>query len=413
MQATEAVASTSNGYVPDHVPPELVHPYNLFTDEDMRQCPFSATQKLREFGRVFWNSTNPMFKGSWVLTEARDLRFVLSNPQLFSSNGQAGFMTAGDTLNLIPLELDPPRHTKFRQILNPLLSPGVVSRMTEGVTARAVELIERVRNKGECDFVDSFAVPFPVTVFLQLMGLPEEQMPKFLGWMKALVHTGEAAADNQSVENTATEVATYLKQLAADRKINPKDDIATYVVNAKIDGVPLSDKEILGTLYLLFLAGLDTVTGTLGWFFHHLAENPDQQQQLRENPTLIPKAVEELLRRYSIVVGHRRCLDDVEVGGVQMKKGDWITVTQSLGSMDPAEFSDPLEANFSRSNVRHFAFAFGPHFCMGSHLARRELEISLREWLARIPQWRIKSDDQVVTHGGHTFGFFHLPLQWS
>lgn len=409
----EAVSSESNYYLPDHVPAELAHPYNLFADEDFRKCPFAAAQKLRSYGRVFWNPTNPLFRGSWVLTEAQDLRYVMNTPQLFSSKANASFMASGDALELIPLETDPPRHAKFRQLLNPLISPGVVSRMTEGVTSRAVELIEAVRDKGECDFIEDFAVPFPVSVFLQMMGLPQGEMYKFLAWMKALVHTGKTASDNEAMEAAANAVASYLAQLAEERKAAPRNDITTYVVQAQIDGEPLSQKEILGVLYMLFLAGLDTVTGTLGWFFHHLSENQEQQRQLRENPNLISKAVEEMLRRYSIVVGHRRCLEDVEVAGVQMKKGDWITVTQSLGSMDPDEFANPLQVDLHRPNVRHFAFAFGPHFCMGSHLARRELEISLREWLARVPQWRIRSEDEVEAHGGHTFGFFHLPLQWQ
>ncbi len=402
----------SKFFIPDHVPRDMIHPFDLFADADIRHSPFDATQKMRGYGRVFWNPANPLFKGSWVLTEARDLRYVLSNPELFCSKGDAGFMTQGDTLELIPLELDPPRHGKFRQLLNPLITPAIVSNMTHGVTQKAVELIDAVADKGECDFMKDFALPFPVSIFMQLMGLPESETETFLGWVVALVQTGGTADDNLAMQAAAEKVAAYLTGLAAERRANPRQDIASYVANGKIDGEPLSDKEVLGTLYMLFLAGLDTVTATLGWFFYHLATHQDHQRQLREDPDLIPKAIEELLRRYSIVVGHRRCTRDVEVAGVAMKEGDWITVMQSMGSTDPAEFEDPLAVQFERQNIRHFAFAFGPHFCMGSHLARRELDVSLREFLARVPQFRIKAGSQAVTHGGHTFGFDTLPLEW-
>ena len=215
------------------------------------------------------------------------------------------------------------------------------------------------------------------------------------------------------MEAAAIAVTNYLQELADDRKANPKDDVITHVVQAKINDVPLTNKEIIGTLYLLFLAGLDTVTATMGWFFHYLAEHPAEQQLLRENPERIKQTVEELMRRYSIVVSHRRCKADVEVAGVQMKQGDWISIFDTLGSTDPAAFKDPLSVDLSRRNISHFGFSTGPHLCMGIHLARRELETALREWLARIPMWRLKPGVDMKTHGGHTFGFDNLDLEWD
>lgn len=414
MQLDADTDVTAKFFVPEHIPAELVQPFNLFSDPEMSKCPFAATHKLRQHGRVFWNPTNPLFRGSWVLTRAEDLRHVMSNPHLFSNKGEAGFMTIeGENLDLIPLEVDPPRHTKFRKLLNPVISPPVVAAMTEGVAKRAVDLIEVFRAKGECEFVESFGIPFPVSIFMQLMGLPEEDMKMLLGWENALVHTGETASANASMEAAAIEVGKYLDNLAAKRKADPTDDITSYVVTAKIDGEPLTEREIKGIMYLLFLAGLDTVTATMSWFFHHLAVHPEQQQQLRENLDMIPKAIEELLRRYSIVVSHRQCTRDVEVAGVEMKKGDWISILDTLGSTDPSEFEDPLAVDFERRNVRHFGFSFGPHFCMGAHLARRELEVALREWLTRIPMWRLKPGVEMKTHGGHTFGYDNLDLVWD
>jgi cytochrome P450 len=414
VQEDASRADTSKYFIPDHIPAELIHPFDVFTDPDMSRCPFERSHRLREHGRVFWNPINPLFRGSWVLTQAQDLRYVMCHPELFSNNGEAGFLTLkGEALELIPLELDPPRHTEFRRILNPLVSPTVVQGMSDGVTKRAVDLIEAVRAKGGCDFITSFGIPFPVSVFLQFMGLPEERMEEFLAWEMALVHTGATASENMTMEAAAIALGNYLQELADDRKANPKDDVVTHVVRAKINDVPLTDKEIIGTLYLLFLAGLDTVTATMGWFFHYLAEHPAEQQLLRENPERIKPAVEELMRRYSIVVSHRRCKADVEVAGVQMKQGDWITIFDTLGSTDPAAFKDPLSVDLNRRNISHFGFSTGPHLCMGIHLARRELETALREWLARIPMWRLKAGVEMKTHGGHTFGLDNLDLEWD
>jgi cytochrome P450 len=409
-----AQAFPLNYFVPDHIPAGMVHPFDVFADPEMSRCPFERAHKLREHGRVFWNPVNPLFRGSWVLTQAKDLRYVMTHPELFSNNGEAGFMTLkGEALELIPLELDPPRHTEFRRLLNPRFAASVINSMTDRVTQRASDLIEAVRLEGECDFVTSFAIPFPVSIFLQLMGLPEEETEKFLAWETALVHTGSNASENMTMEAAAIGVTNYLQELADARRADPKDDLATYVVNAKIGDKPLTNKEIIGVLYLLFLAGLDTVTATLGWFFHYLAVNPDQQQALRQNPARIKQAVEELMRRYSIVVSHRRCKADVELAGVQMKQGDWITIFDTLGSTDPQEFRDPLTVDFDRRNISHFGFSTGPHLCMGIHLARRELEVALREWLTRIPAWRLKPGTDLRTHGGHTFGFDYLNLVWD
>lgn len=393
----------------DHITPDLVRPFD-FAGESMRGCPFSQTATLHDRGRVFWNPNDVRFGGSWVLTRAADIRTVLNKPELFSSKGEAGFSALlGESWDLIPLELDPPRHTGFRQMLNPLLAPSVIAKLAPGVTALAIELIEAVRDKGTCEFMAAYGRPFPVSIFLQLMGLPLEQTDMFLKWEFDLLH----GPDMPIRIGAAGAIRDYLRELAVARRANPCGDLTSSVVTATLDGRHLSDDEVMGTLYLLFVGGLDTVASTLGFFFRHLAENPEQQAQLRAQPELIDRAVEELLRRFSVVTAHRQCTQDVELAGVQMKAGDWIAINGSLASLDPTEFANPLTVDFERKNNRHLGFQYGPHFCLGSHLARRELQITLREWLARIPSWRLKPGAPIEAHGGGVFGIEHLELEWD
>lgn len=397
------------GHIPPHVPEELIKPFSFAADPEMSRCPFSATFKLHDGPRIFWNPLNPQFGGSWVPTRAEDIRFILNSPAYFTNKGEAGFSAlVGEQWDLIPLELDPPIHTKFRQLLNPLLAPPVVRDMTNGLRERAVQLIDRVKDQGHCEFVSAFGRTYPIGVFMQLMGLPEDLFDTFVAWEYDLLHShdmGTRAAAAMAIKN-------FLSDLAAQRRADPTGDLTSFVVGATIDGRALTDDEVMGTLYLLFVGGLDTVAASLGFFFRHLAENPEQQAFLRANPDRIDKAIEEMLRRFSVVTVHRMCKVDVEVGGVQMKAGDWITINDSLGSLDPDEFADPMQVDLDRKNVRHLAFSYGPHFCMGSHLARRELSIALHEWLTRIPAWRLKPGAPIEVHGG-LFGIEHLELEWD
>ena len=291
---------------PAHVSPDRVRAFDFAGDPAMAKCPFIATSRLSEEPGAFWNPTLQRLGGGgmWVLTNAEDTRFVLNRPNLFSSKGGAGFSALiGESCDLIPLELDPPAHTQFRKLLNPLLSPGAVGRMAPGVTSRAVELIEAVRGKGECEFMAAFGRPFPVSIFMQLMGLPSEKTETFLRWEFDLLH----APAIQTKVAAATAIRDYLLQLAAERRATPVDDLTSFVVNADLDGRRLTDDEVMGILYLLFVGGLDTVASSLGFFFHHLADHPEQQRQLRANPAMIPRAVEEPLRRFPVVTVHRRC----------------------------------------------------------------------------------------------------------
>lgn len=412
---TDLVTDEQRALVPDHVPQELIRAPDLFRMGGQSaggKCPYDTLSEMHSGPRIVYSAPGPAPfgpPGAWLLTRADDIRSVLQNPEVFSSKGIAGFsQLVGESWDLIPLELDPPVHSKFRTIMNSIFAPAKVAAMESGVRARAIALIDAVAGRGECEFVEAFGRPFPVTIFMQLMGLPDGDMEKLNHWEHQLLHSGtieERIAGGRGF-------LTYLRELIALRRREPTDDLTTFAVQAQVDGRPLTDDEIMGICYLLVVAGLDTVAASLGLHFRHLAQNPADQQRLRDDPSLIPSAVEEFLRRYAIVTTSRFVTQDTEVAGVAMKKGDRVTCSTALASLDPEEFDAPLAVDIERTPNRHVAFSYGPHRCIGSHLARRELIIAIEEWLKRTPPFRIKGGGTVPVMPGGLLGVKELQLEW-
>jgi cytochrome P450 len=397
--------------VPAHVPPELVRSYSFYAAPGIAECPFHAVASLHtDTPPIFYNVDDPQCGSAWVLTRAADLRAVLANPAVFSSSNITGFSALmGETWPLTPLELDPPAHTLYRSLLNPRFSPSAIAAMSGEMRARAVNLIDGFAGTGGCSFMSAFGRPFPVGVFLQLMGLPAEESAQFLKWEDDLLNN----LDMSVKVAAAAAIKAYLLALMADRRRAPVDDLASYVATATVQGRTLTDDEVLGIYYLLFVGGLDTVAASLGFYFRYLAENPAVQARLRADPALIPRAIEECLRAFSPVTTRRITTEDTELAGVIMKKGEWVTCVTALASLDPDAFTNPLVPDLDRTQVRHTAFGFGPHFCLGSHLAKREIQIAFEEWMARVPPFRMAPGFHVHTHGGPVMGVAELQLIWD
>lgn len=395
---------------PAHVPQELLRRIDIFNDPVLATDPFALLRRLREEPPLVYNLSNPLKGQSWLATKASTIRHITSHPDLFSAAGQTGFAQLnGEDWRMGPIEMDPPEHGKFRKLMNPWFSPPVVAKLSEKIRARAIGLIEPLVAQGGCDFMQAFAVPFPMTIFLDFFGLPYEDLPVFLGWVEQLLHS-----DNpESSAAGARAIGDFLRALLADRTAHPRDDIPSKIAHATIDGQPASDGDKLGSAYVLFTGGLDTVTASLGFHYLNLARNPDLQAQLRADPAARTRAIEELLRVHSPVHASRMATCDTVVEGTEVRKGDWVTLLYGLGSLDQAEFGDADEMDLDRRSNRHFAFGFGNHFCMGSHLARLELQIAMEEWLARIPPFRLADPDTPPpTRGGFVFGVKQLDLQW-
>ncbi len=399
---------------PAHVPPHLVGDFNLFTSPGMRPTPDgdpqAATAVVHDGPPIFYAPMNSRDgRGSWIITRAQDQRRVLQDPESFSSHRNIFASALGEDWPMIPLELDPPDHGKFRSLLNPLLSPRRVMDLEPAVRARARFLIDRVASAGSsCDVMRDFAFPFAVNIFLRFLGLGDARLDEFVGWAGDLLH-----GDQVQRPAAARRIVAFIDDLAARRRADPVEDFMSFLIKAEVDGRALTDLEIRGTGVLLFVAGLDTVASAIGFDLNHLARHPDDQRLLRAEPSRIALAAEEMLRAFPTVQMIRVATRDMEFEGVPIRKGDYVSCATMIANRDPREFPDPQRIDLGREDNRHTAFAYGPHRCLGSHLARREIVVALEEWLQRIPPFRIKAGTAPIAYGGHVFGIENLILDWS
>jgi cytochrome P450 len=319
---------------------------------------------------------------------------ALRDPQRFSSAYNGGIVL-GNTRPLIPLSVDPPEHSKYRKILDPLFAPRRMDAIEDDVAERVNHFIDAFVDRGSCNFTDELAVPFPSAVFLGLMGLPWEELDSFLRMKDGILRPGSMGSSfeerTQIQSDTGQDIYAYFNSILDQRAQDPRDDILTGFLRAEVDGVKLTREEILDICFLFLIAGLDTVTDSLTCFFAYLARHPAHRRLIADDPSVIPSAVEELLRWETPVPGVPRfATRDTELGGCPIKTGDAVTISVGAANVDAAEFPDAFTVRFDREANPHLAFGGGIHRCLGSHLARRELRVTLREWHRRIPEYELK-----------------------
>ena len=400
-------ASTPPTTCPAHIPRDRVRDFNYMTDPLDAPTPLDGYVKLR--GEPHFWSTN--HGGFWVLTDAEAIRDCFQDPETFS-NRNIGLGYNGFPRLLIPEQLDPPDHAKYRRLLSPFFTPAAARGLSEGIREICVKEIDAFVDAGSCNFVDQFAGRFPQIVFLRhILNFPLEEMETFLRWEHDMLrHPQDVAAATAA----STALVNYLIDTISERARKPiPGDLISELLTSQIDGRPFTETEALDTAFLLFLAGLDTVTSALSFAFHFLAENPGHRRRIVEDPAVIPSAVEELLRHSSFVSPIRTATRDVDFHGISIKEGERILPASVLAARDTDEFHAPDEVDFDRRTKRHMAFGVGVHRCLGSHLARLELQTAFEEFHRRIPDYRIEPGAAVRFHAAGILGADVLPLQWD
>jgi cytochrome P450 len=327
----------------------------------------------------------------------------------------------GNERPLIPLQIDPPVHKKYRKILDPIFSPRQVALLEPEISTLVNDVIDRFEDRDEIDFAAEFSVPFPSQVFLTLLGLPLDELPRFLAMKDGIIRPDhvvgsprDSAAAQAHLRSTADSIYDYFAEVLAERRRegNGHDDLLSRFMSAEIDGERLTDDDIVDIAYLFLIAGLDTVTASLDCFFGYLCSHPAQRDRLVADPALVPSAVEELLRWETPVMGVVRiATQDTELGGCPIRSGQQVSVLLGAANTDDAEFGDGDEVVLDREANRHLAFGGGVHRCLGSHLARLELRVALREWHRRIPTYSLAPGHQLsYTMGIRSVDTFPLLL---
>lgn len=347
-----------------------------------------------------------------LLTRMADIRKAFQTSDIFTSEA----VTVGDPnppFRWIPLMLDGSVHVAWRQLLGPLWTAAAVEKMVPKLRRRFTEVLDAVAAKGSCDFVQDIALLFPNVIFMDLMGLPREDADQFQAWEVTILHGGGAdGPDPDRQFNAMMEVVGYFSDLIVKRRAEPRDDMVSYVLASQIDGAPIPDKDILDLCLLMFMAGLDTVAAQLTYTFWHLATHDEDRRRMVAEPSLIATAIEESLRYYAFVVTGRKVATDIEIGGCPVKAGEMVMLPITSANRDPREFERADEFVIDREVNRHIAFGAGPHRCLGSHLARKEMQIAVEMWHERIPEYRLAPGGEVREHGGQ-IGIDSLHLVWD
>jgi cytochrome P450 len=366
---------------------------------------------LREQGAVLYNAA-----GFWMVMSYDLCREGLQRPDIFTSDA----IVVADpepSYRWIPTMINPPEHVKFRRILTPVFSPPAVARVEPLARQVAARRVEVIRERGTCDVISEFCEALPTDVFLAILGLPIEDAPQLLTWVRAVIDTVHLEPEQQSRMVAAhREMTDYFRQLLLERRHHPGDpttDFISRLCNATVDGALLTDDQILNICYVLPLAGLDTVKSQLGYAFLHLARFDRDRRHLVAHPELWEAAVEEFLRLYPVVfnVGNK-VGEDHEFHGCPLRKGDMVMFTLGSACHDPDVFDRPTEFDLDRPQNQHLGFSVGPHFCLGAHLARMELRVALEEWHKPIPNYRLSIGDLGLERGGGVLSLEELALEW-
>lgn len=358
-------------------------------DAETRAHPQPMFKLMREHTPVL------SMDGSVILSRRAEIDEAFRNPELFSSNMSA--IDLGNVRPLIPLQIDPPQHKTYRKILDPLFAPREMAKLEGPLAARVNALIDEFIERGEVDFAAEFSIPFPSLAFLTLLGLPTEELPTFLKMKDGIIRPDQIVGQPHEHPDTKTyqrEIATsiyeYFDAVIDERSAERRNDIISQFLDTELDGEKLTREEILDICFLFLTAGLDTVTATLDCMFAFLVEHPEHRAQIVADPNLIPAAIEELLRWETPVMGIVRvAMDDTTLGGCPVQQGAQVVAMLGSANTDEAEFADSDDVRFDREVNRHIAFGVGVHRCLGSHLARAELRVALREFHRRIPDYAL------------------------
>ncbi|MEI7755520.1 MAG: cytochrome P450 [Actinomycetota bacterium] len=389
---------------------------DLLANTWSREAPHDQFDLLRKTAPVFWHD-EPNGSGFWAITKHADVKKISRDPRTFSSALGSTFIPDQDEetlmmLRLSVLNMDDPQHTRYRNIVAKGFTPRVIAKLVEDTNARAARVVDEVASRGECEFVNDIASKVPIQTICTMLGLDDELWPRMVELTNMMI-SGLDAEGQGAGQIAAMEVYALCDQMAAARRVEPRDDIMTALVNAEVDGERLDDGELNMFFITLIVAGNETTRNLINHSMLALIDNPGEADRLRADESLWPTAVEEMLRYGTSIANFRRtATTDVELRGTQIKAGDKVVMYYASANRDEEVFADPHRFDVSRRPNDHVTFGGGGvHFCLGASLAKAQIRATMQEVVQRLgnpqlaaPITRLKSDFvNGVTHMPITF----------
>jgi cytochrome P450 len=400
--------------------------YDIFSKEYIKN-PFPIWDEVREECPV---AHTDRWGGSWMPTRYEDLFAIARDIQHFSSRNvlvadfqpgayageepdfdpevQSAAQAAGGAP---PITSDPPVHTWARKLLLPPFSATAVAKWEPETRELCASLVEGFLANGRADGAADYAQQIPPRVIAAMLGIPKDMAETFTGWVRGFLELG--LTNPELRQQSANSIFTYMYERIQERKQNLREgDLVSYLLTSTVDGEPVPEGHVLGTCFLLMVAGIDTTWSSIGSALWHLAQHPEDRARLIAQPDLMTNAVEELLRAYSPVTMARYVAEDVEYAGCPMHEGDKVLMNFPAANRDPRVFENPDEVILDRAKNPHIAFGVGIHRCAGSNLARMEMKVAIEEWLKRIPDFKLEDPDGVTWAGGQVRGPRKMGLVW-
>lgn len=365
--------------------------------------PHEAFRALRREAPVAWHEGDVHGgPGYWIVSRYDDVRFVSKNPRLFVS-GRGNLIEQRpqaemDTLRSM-ITMDPPAHPRYRKLVSAGFTPGATARLEPKTRERVRAILDAIAPKGECDFVTQVAAELPLQVIADLLGVPQDDRHQLFDWSNKLLgnEDPEYVTDMSVAMAAAIEMMQYAYRLSQDKLARPGEDLVSRLMTSEVDGEKIGMLEYGSFFLLLSIAGNETTRNLISHGLLLLLEHPDAMQRLRADPSLLPGAVEEMLRfRPPVMYFRRTASEDTQIRGVRIRAGDKVTLWYPSANRDEDVFPDPDRFDITRHPNEHLAFGHGQHFCLGSHLARMEIRVMFEELLRRLPDLALAGEVRML-----------------